>query len=176
MPFCLVKSIKELKIVSLFGVFTVFATIVVCSVISIIDWNSTADKGYTPLNIKEIPQTLSTLCFAFGGSVVFPTVEGNMKNPKKWNKILPMSLICLGVFYFMISSLGYFAYGKSVQSPIYNSLESYIIPKNIVVLMITIHILLSCPIFLCTFALDLEDYLNITVEKYGKKSSFSQIN
>jgi amino acid permease len=84
-----------------------------------------------------------------------------MKNPKNWNKVVAAGLTtCVGL-YFLTAVPGYYVYGNTVESPVYLSIP----PGNArtaSIIIITIHVLMACPILMTSFSLDLEKMFGIS--------------
>lgn len=57
------------------------------------------------------------------------------------------------------------------QSPIYNSIPDGV-PQIIAIVLMTLHVMLAAPLLLTSFALDVEEMLNITVERFGRVLEF----
>jgi amino acid permease len=94
-----------------------------------------------------------------------------MKTPRHWNRVVASGLSICAALYFIMAISGYLIYGDQVQSPIYNSIPAGV-AQTIAIVLITIHVLMASPILTTSFSLDLEDMLNITVERFGKVKEF----
>ncbi|KAJ1659829.1 hypothetical protein IWQ61_001139 [Dispira simplex] len=172
LPFAFVKSMKEVAILAIFGVVATVAMIVVVVVMSLIDIPNQLDNKHSVANWLQLPPAMGSICFAFGGNVVYPHVESSMKNPHSFNKVLLFSIITILGMYILTAVVGYQVYGETVKPLIYNS-----VPANpattIAILMLVAHVILAAPIMLTTFALEIEESYNITVERFGKAKEFT---
>jgi hypothetical protein len=91
---------------------------------------------------------------------VYAHVEAGMRDPKSWNKVLTAGLTCCVILYFLVAVPGYYVYGTTALSPIYDNLP----PggaKTASIIIITIHLILATPILMTSFALDCEKMLKI---------------
>ncbi|KAJ9071204.1 hypothetical protein DSO57_1039320 [Entomophthora muscae] len=83
-----------------------------------------------------------------------------MKHPRSWNRVMAMSIVFVTSMYIVTGVAGYLCYGENVKSPILDSL-----PKGIISLaayiLITLHVILAAPIYLCSFAIEQERRLGI---------------
>lgn len=83
-----------------------------------------------------------------------------MRRPKDWNKVCFTGLTFCVILYFLTAVPGYYVYGTSVKSPVYDSLPDGG-PKSASIIIITIHLILATPILLTSFAIDVEKMLKI---------------
>ncbi|KAJ9048366.1 hypothetical protein DSO57_1035746 [Entomophthora muscae] len=165
-PFSLLKSMKEVALLSVLGV---LATVVVVFVVVI--WGGINYDPSTVQNdtfvFENLPSALATIAFSYGGNVVYPHVEGSMRHPRSWNRVLTFAIMSITAMYIITGLCGYLYYGRGVSSPILESL-----PTGTATLIgyvaITAHVLLATPIYLCSFALEQENFLKID-RKYMSK-------
>ncbi|KAK9728362.1 hypothetical protein K7432_001152 [Basidiobolus ranarum] len=168
-PFVTFRNIKEVTILSFFGAFaTVFAIIVVV-VVSFMDLKNVdpATRNHTFVNWGQIPLSLGSIGFSFGGNVVFPHVEATMKNPKAWNKVMSLSVSTVSVLYLLIAICGYYVFGDGAKAPIFENLMPYNAATIVAVILITIHVLLAAPIFLLGFVNEVEHNFRIDQERFS---------
>lgn len=170
-PFILVKTLKEVGWMSAFGALATAVVVIIVLVVAGIDRVNHMDAHHDVVIWPMFPVALSTISFSFGGNVVYPHVEASMKNPRDFGKVVAAALTTCAALYFITALSGYLVYGDQVQSPVYNSIPEG--PARIVaVVVITLHVLLAAPILTTSFSLDLEEMLNITVERFGKVKEF----
>ncbi|KAL0576583.1 hypothetical protein ABG067_008911, partial [Albugo candida] len=132
---------------------------------AIIDKPNHPDAEHDIVIWDKFPVALATIAFSFGGNVTYPHVEASMKKPKQWPKVATFGLSTCAVLYFIVAISGYLVYGRSVVSPVYNSLPEGV-AQTLCLVVITINILISVPIFTTSFSLDIENMANITVERF----------
>lgn len=170
-PFILVKSMKEVAWMSALGAVATLVVVVIVLVVSCIDKNNIPPAHHDSVIWPQFPIALSTISFSFGGNAVYPHVEASMKKPKDWPKVVAAGLSTCAGLYFLSAVPGYLVYGDQVQSPVYNSISDGV-PKIIAIVVMTFHVLSASPILLTSFALDVEEMLNVTVERFGKVKEF----
>lgn len=96
---------------------------------------------------------------------MYPHVEQSMRNRRDWNKVITAGLTFCVLLYFLAAVPGYYVYGTASLSPIYESLsDTNKGPKYASIIIITIHLILTTPILLTSFALDVEKMLKINPE------------
>ncbi|KAJ9053527.1 hypothetical protein DSO57_1023372 [Entomophthora muscae] len=164
-PVCSMKTLREATILAVFGAFAT-VVVVLCVVIQGgIQYGSVDYEAPVTAAVKweGLPLALATLSFSYGGHVVYPHVEATMRNPQQWNRAMLFAVITITAMYLAVAVPGYLYYGETVQSPILDSLPpgagsitSYI--------LITIHVLLAAPIYLCSFCLEQERLLKVDTQ------------
>ncbi|KAK9729098.1 hypothetical protein K7432_000540 [Basidiobolus ranarum] len=166
-PYILLKTLKEVAVLSVIGVLTTLVLVFVAVIVSIIDLPNNLQQTHQTINITGFPIALASICFSFGGNVVYPHVEQVMAKPKSWNKVLTSAMLTIGILYLLVSVSGYYVYGNSTKSPIYDNLPSGP-ATTLAIIMITIHVLLACPIYLTSFATEIETIFRIDSTYYSK--------
>ncbi|CAO3617971.1 unnamed protein product [Mucor hiemalis] len=170
-PFILVKTMKEVAWMSAFGAVATLVVVFICLIMACIDQKNLKDIHHDAVIWDMFPIALSTISFSFGGNVVYPHVEASMKQPRDWPKVVGAGLSTCAGMYFITAISGYLIYGTSVKSPIYNSIPAGV-AQIIAIVVITLHVLMAAPILTTSFSLDIEEMLNVTVERYGKVKEF----
>jgi amino acid permease len=170
-PFILVKTMKEVAWTSALGAAATLIVVIIVLVIACIDQKSMPAAHHDAVIWNQFPIALSTISFSFGGNVVYPHVEASMKKPNHWPKVVAAALSSCAALYFLSAVPGYYVYGNQVQSPVYNSISDGV-PKIIAIVVMTVHVLTAAPILLTSFALDVEEMLGISVERFGRVKEF----
>ncbi|CDS07542.1 hypothetical protein LRAMOSA01491 [Lichtheimia ramosa] len=170
-PFVLVKSMKEMAWMSAFGAGATLVTVLIVLVVACIDKKSLPAVHHDNVIWDQFPIALSTISFSFGGNVIYPHVEKSMRRRQDWPKVAAAGLATCALMYFLTAIPGYYIYGDTVQSPIYNSIPDGV-PQIIAIVLMTLHVMLAAPLLLTSFALDVEEMLNITVERFGRVLEF----
>ncbi|KAF7730419.1 hypothetical protein EC973_002226 [Apophysomyces ossiformis] len=168
-PFIIVKSMKEVAWMSAFGAFATLATVLIVLVVACIHQSTGELQNIEHDSViwEMFPIALSTISFSFGGNVVYPHVEASMTKPKRWPLVVGAGLSTCALMYILIAVPGYYIYGRTVLSPIYDSIPRGV-PQLAAIVLMTIHVLMASPILLTSFSLDLEEMFNITVDRFGK--------
>ncbi|KAI9292821.1 hypothetical protein K502DRAFT_325628 [Neoconidiobolus thromboides FSU 785] len=161
-PSAVLKSLKEVAILAAFGAFCTLVVVFCVAIGGGIQYNSPDHPPpVTEVAIwRGIPLSLATIAFSYGGNVVYPHVEGSMRHPKSWNKVMMFAVGSITFMYLLIGITGYLYYGSDVKSPILDSLPqgaASVIAK----VLITLHVILAAPIYICSFSLEQENLLKI---------------
>ncbi|KAG1465475.1 hypothetical protein G6F56_004878 [Rhizopus delemar] len=170
-PFILVKSMKEVAWMSAMGALATVIVVIIVIVIACIDLQTIPQAHHDSVIWNKFPIALSTISFSFGGNAVYPHVEASMKKPQQWPRAIAAGLTTCAILYLITAVPGYYVYGDQAQSPIYNSISDGV-PKIIAIVVMTFHVMSATPILLTSFALDVEEMLNVTVERFGKIKEF----
>ncbi|CAG8781014.1 5264_t:CDS:2, partial [Dentiscutata erythropus] len=153
-----------------FGSVTTFFTVIAIVVLSFADLsnvvNSPDPPSYSIVVFTGLPIALASISFSFGGNCVFPHIEENMKNKKSWNIVVGLALATCAAMYAIIAFAGYYVYGDDTMSPVFLNLPKGLV-LTIATLFMTIHVLTTAPIYLTSFAIEVEQYLKITREFYS---------
>ncbi|KAH8549131.1 transmembrane amino acid transporter protein-domain-containing protein [Umbelopsis sp. PMI_123] len=167
-PFVFFRSMKEIGIFSAAGVVCTFICVVIVVAVSVNDHQTNPVPVHHDSVIwSQFPVALSSISFSYGGNPIYPAVEASMRRPKDWNKVVFAGLSTCMAFYFLCAVPGYYIYGDTVMSPIYESLPNSP-AKTAAAIIITIHVVLATPLLVTSLALDCERMLQITEEKRGK--------
>ncbi|KAI9495370.1 transmembrane amino acid transporter protein-domain-containing protein [Zychaea mexicana] len=166
-PFIIVKNMKEVAFMSAFGAAATLVTVLIVLIMACLDQKNWPDIHHDSVIWDKFPIALSTISFSFGGNAVYPHVEASMKKPKQWPWVAIAGLGTCAGMYFMTAVPGYYVYGNTVINPVYNSIPEGV-PRIIAIVLMTVHVLMAAPILTTSFALDIEDMLNVTVERFGK--------
>ncbi|CAG8753014.1 7385_t:CDS:2 [Cetraspora pellucida] len=170
LPFIFTKTLKEVVVLSVFGAVTTFFTVIAIVILSFADLSNVISTPNPPshniLVISELPVALASISFSFGGNSVFPHIEENMKNKQNWNTVVGLALATCAIMYALVAFAGYYVYGDNTMSPIFLNL-----PKAS--LFMTMHVLMTAPILLTSFAYDAEKHMKITSEYLSPWAEFA---
>jgi vesicular inhibitory amino acid transporter len=170
-PFILVKSMKEVAWMSAMGALATVVVVIIVLVVACIDLQTLPPAHHDSVIWNKFPIALSTISFSFGGNAVYPHVEASMKKPQHWPRAITAGLSTCAALYFLTAVPGYYVYGNLAKSPIYSSISDGV-PKIIAIVIMTFHVMSASPILMTSFALDVEEMLNVTVERFGKVKEF----
>ncbi|KAJ1978369.1 hypothetical protein H4R34_003227 [Dimargaris verticillata] len=171
LPFVLFKSMKEVTLLGLFGALTTVVMVVVVVVVGLIDMPNQVDVTHMVVDWGMVPAAMGSICFSFGGNVVYPHVESTMRRPQSWTKVLGMATVAILTMYLLVAIVGYQVYGDQVKSPIYDSLPTNA-ATTVAILMLAAHVILAAPMMLTTFALEIEENFHITTAYMSKSREF----
>ncbi|KAK4521350.1 ankyrin repeat-containing protein [Mucor velutinosus] len=164
-PFLFFRSMKEMTFLSVFGMLSTVVVILIVLGVAVKEAPDHVDSHHDGVIWNMFPIALSSISFSFGGNPVYPHVEQSMRNRRDWNKVITAGLTFCVLLYFLAAVPGYYVYGSGSLSPIYESLsDTNKGPKFASIIIITIHLILTTPILLTSFALDVEKMLKINPE------------
>ncbi|KAI0236703.1 hypothetical protein L0F63_002179 [Massospora cicadina] len=159
-PFAMLKTLKEVTLLGVFGAFTTLVSVLCVAIQGGFTYaNSTTSPIHQDFIAIGFPTAFATVAFSYGGTVVFPHVEGTMHNPKAWNRTLVLAIVAITSMYMLMAISGYLYYGQAVIAPVFKSMGKNI-GSALGMVLITIHVLLAAPIYLCSFSLEQERVLN----------------
>ncbi|PVU87310.1 hypothetical protein BB559_006101 [Furculomyces boomerangus] len=164
-PMILFKEIHESPLITFFGTFTTIFVIVIASSISILVWMK-PDFEYPPssaFKLSGLPISFSSICFAFGGNLLYPDIEKGMKTPQSFDKVLTYSSFVVTIFYAIMAFAGYLAFGDNVLSPVLLSFNPNFF-VNAAYLLITAHVLLTAPLLFISISGDMEKDMSSETE------------
>ncbi|KAL1916516.1 uncharacterized protein VTP21DRAFT_5707 [Calcarisporiella thermophila] len=159
-PFTIMKTMREVAFMSIFGALATFITVFIVVGVSLKHLPDLPPQPTKPYDAPQLPLTLATFAFSYGGNVTFPHIEESMRNKKAWPRVITLSILSVALIYFLCSVVGYYVYGDTVKSPVYLSNPDG--PAKVIsIIIITVHVLLAIPLFLTSFALQIEAIFNI---------------
>ena len=107
-----------------------------------------------------------TILFSFGGASTFPTIQTDMRKASKFPLSVLWAYIGVVSMYLPVSVLGFLAYGKDIKSNILDSVghnehDTAAVTLDIVLALITVHLLFSFVIVINPVSQQFEELLNI---------------
>ncbi|KAJ9058289.1 hypothetical protein DSO57_1013775 [Entomophthora muscae] len=177
-PLILLRTLKEVAWLSLLGALATLYVVIITVVVSLKDIprqlamrGAPLNSSWKVINWSDLPSSLATISFSFGGNIIYPHVECSMRHPKQWTKVLAAAMATIAAMYGLIGIVAYYVYGDTVQSPIMMSL-----PKEnealSAMIIITVHIVLVLPITLCSFSLEAESKLGLAASSFNALTKF----
>lgn len=118
------------------------------------------------LIIFFFPLAFGTILFSFGGASTFPTIQTDMKKCSKFPISVFWAYVGVVSMYLPVSILGFMAYGKDIKSNILESVEheghnTATVLLDIVLVLITLHLLFSFVIVINPVSQSFEEFFNI---------------
>ncbi|XP_022112040.1 amino acid transporter AVT1E-like [Acanthaster planci] len=107
------------------------------------------------------------ILFAFGGHAIFPTVQHDMKDTRKFHWTVLVAYIVVVAYYLPVSVGGYVVYGAQIEANLLKSLTPGTV-TTIVIVMIMLHLLMGVVIVINPFCQEIEEFLKIPL-KFGWK-------
>ncbi|ORX42680.1 hypothetical protein DM01DRAFT_1341003 [Hesseltinella vesiculosa] len=160
LPFLMARHMRDVTWMSLIGTLASVLLLLVVTVATFHDFPTEAH--HTISNPRQIPLAMSTFTFAYCGNVIYPHIEGSMKEPRHWPKVMLVATIIVALMYSLVGFSGYMVYGDGAQNPIFLNLSQ--VPAQMAAnLLVTIHVLLTSPLYLFVFTVRIESWLGLAM-------------
>ncbi|OMJ15181.1 Vesicular inhibitory amino acid transporter, partial [Smittium culicis] len=174
-PMLAFKELHESPSLSFFGTFTTVFVIIIVTVLSIIKFFE-KDFVLPPSNLfslKGFPISLSSICFAFGGNLLWPEVEEGMRDPKSFERVLTLSNGVVTLFYVTVALTAYLVFGDNVLSPVLLSFEpSFFLDASY--MLIALHVLLTAPMLLMSVSNEIEKDISTSDSENSESRFFTR--
>ncbi|OEJ88386.1 Vacuolar amino acid transporter 4 [Hanseniaspora osmophila] len=150
-PLSFIRNVSKLSLPSLFANFFTMGglLIVIFFVIKhlVIDLDMKPAEGiiYT-FNPNSWSLFIGTAIFAFEGIGLIIPVQDSMKHPEHFPKVLLLVILTACVLFILVATLGYLAYGSSIDTVILLNLPQSNIFVNMIQFFYSMAILLSTPL------------------------------
>ena len=124
----------------------------------------------TYFSCSVILVAFGTILFSFGGASTFPTIQTDMRKASRFPLSVFWAYIGVISMYLPVSVLGFLAYGKDISPNILDSVghndhNTSSITLDIVLALITVHLLFSFVIVLNPVSQQFEELLSIPQSK-----------
>lgn len=149
------------------------ATAVACLMICVcirLDFPADLKTVQQPIvNFESFFSAFGTILFSFGGASTFPTIQTDMKKSSRFPLSVFWAYIGVVSMYLPVTVLGFVAYGKDITSNILNSVgfnqhNTSAVLSDIVLTLITLHLLFSFVIVVNPVSQQFEELLSIPQE------------
>ncbi|RKP40088.1 transmembrane amino acid transporter protein-domain-containing protein [Dimargaris cristalligena] len=157
-PYVIMRTIQDAVIMSIFGAATTGLMVIVVVGLGIVDLPNHPTHAYQWVDVWGFPLALSSICFSFGGNVVWPQVEQGLRDPKAWPRVLTTATTIVCIMYLLVAIVGYAVYDSDTLSPVFLNLPQGL-PLAFANVMVTIHVLMTTPIMLTSVSSEFEDEL-----------------
>lgn len=158
-PAVTIKSMRESSWLGFFGMMSTVIVVFIILILALLDQQN-QPKANTRLIGTSFASSSAAIAFSFSGNTVYPEIMRSMKNPKKFNLSLGISMLIVTATYILTASVGYAVYGENVQSPILLSLPKGAITIIANILMI-LHVLMAYPVAFSAISIELESTFRI---------------
>ena len=145
-PCALLKNLQSVSTLSLWCTiihFAINAIIFAYCFIQIGDWYW--DRVTFSLDPSTFPVCLGIVVFSYTSQIFLPSLEGNMREPKKFDDMLDWSHIAAAICKFVFAYVGFLTFGDATQEVITNNLPTRGF-KALVNLTLVVKALLSYPL------------------------------
>lgn len=109
LPISYLKTMKEISVLAFFGSAASLIVAIITIVLTCISiaTNGVATTTYVASSWSNLALGFATVNFCFTGHPVFPTIENNMKNPKRFRFLIDFTFVLLIVLYLPMAILSY---------------------------------------------------------------------
>ncbi|KAI7869530.1 transmembrane amino acid transporter protein-domain-containing protein [Spinellus fusiger] len=169
-PSLLLKTIREITALTAMAALCTVLAVFVVLIQAPMDHNAHPNPvAYATDSViwTGFPSALATIAFSFGGNNTYPHVEHALAKPHHWKWAVISGLSTCTVLYFLTAIPGYYSYGRSTQSPIYNSLP-HGAGRTLSIIVMTIHVVFAMLIYTTSFSLEFEKFIKCDEERIGK--------
>lgn len=118
LPFMQIPTFRESSRVALVVVAVVVFNMCVFlyEVVLVQPWACEPGPIYPPPSTASVIRGLAGVAYAFGGHGLFPEQVREMEQPEKWRSVMRLSWVMVLPVYFIMSLLGYYAYGANARA------------------------------------------------------------
>uniref|UniRef100_A0A8R1TIX4 Aa_trans domain-containing protein n=1 Tax=Onchocerca volvulus TaxID=6282 RepID=A0A8R1TIX4_ONCVO len=124
-PVTLLRSPQDFWWAVVLAMLTTLFSVILILIGSWLDYGKCSSTAFDsrPIHYDAIIASLGTYMFGLGGHVVFPSVQHDMKFPKKFKRSAILAFTAVALIYLPVSLLGYAAYGNSLHDSVINSIQ-----------------------------------------------------
>lgn len=115
----------------------------------------------------DVFSAFGKILFCFGGMAVFPSIQVDMKNPKRFTKVVMISISTIVAMMIPVATLGYYYHAGAVKPNILEQVDESAILSLLANLLITSHLLFAFVIIQNPIAQRVEIPFNI--DQFGIK-------
>ncbi|KAL3096652.1 hypothetical protein niasHS_004381 [Heterodera schachtii] len=115
---------------------------------------------HPPFNSGSFFLSIGIFFFSFGGHSVFPTIQHDMRRPKKFTRSSFLAFAIVASMYVPISFFGYYVYGDSLHDSIISSIQTPPI-QQFANLFIALHCILTLTVVINPLNQEIEHLLDI---------------
>ena len=132
-PFNLLGSPKDFWGIALVATVTsVVTAIFMCTCLGMVHYNNVVQAHTPPLDIENVFASFGIIVFSFSGVGIFPTVQGDMKEPDKFPKVVVIGFTTLSVVYVSVALTAFFVLGNFIGEDLLTTLSSLSIYHKII--------------------------------------------
>ncbi|GMR35785.1 hypothetical protein PMAYCL1PPCAC_05980, partial [Pristionchus mayeri] len=116
---------------------------------------------FPPVETNKVIISIGTFLFAFSGHFVFPSIQHDMREPKKFSWSVSLGFLLVVLLYMPLSTISFWVYGASMESSVIYSVQCF---ANF---MIAVHCILTLVIVVNPVNQELEHFFRIA-HHFGK--------
>ncbi|MFH4980548.1 hypothetical protein AB6A40_007257 [Gnathostoma spinigerum] len=115
--------------------------------------------SYPPFSFESLILSLGTFMFGFGGHVVFPSIQHDMRNPQHFTKSSIVAFLIVTAMYASITILTYLTYGSTLTDSVITSIQTEWI-QSAANVFIAVHCILTLTIVINPLNQEVEHLFN----------------
>ncbi|CAG9534763.1 unnamed protein product [Cercopithifilaria johnstoni] len=126
-PVTLLRSPQDFWWAVVLAMLTTLVSIILILIGSWLDYGKCDNTVFDPkptIHFDGIIASLGTYMFGFGGHIIFPSVQHDMKYPKQFIRSAILAFAIVTAVYLPISILGYATYGNSLHDSVIDSIQT----------------------------------------------------
>ncbi|QLG70354.1 hypothetical protein HG535_0A02930 [Zygotorulaspora mrakii] len=149
-PLSFIRNVSKLSLPCLFANFFIMAGLVIVFVFSFAHLSDLdlrpAEGTIIGFNSNHWTVFIGTAIFAFEGIGLIIPVQDSMRNPEKFPLVLGLVIMTATVLFILIGTIGYMAYGSTIETVILLNLPQKNIFVNLIQFFYSLAIMLSTPL------------------------------
>ena len=175
LPFTLLGSPKEFWGIALVATVTsLISAVLVLACLGIVRAGHVVTPYYESATAANLFASFGTFLFGFSGIGIFPTVQSDMKEPRKFQNIVAAGFTLVGLIYIVVSLASYVILGSLIGEDMLTSLTKLSLYHDNVVyrVFVTIAQVLICGHVMSAYVLNInpvhqqfEGYIGIPLRK-----------
>ncbi|GMS82501.1 hypothetical protein PENTCL1PPCAC_30313, partial [Pristionchus entomophagus] len=121
---------------------------------------------FPPVETNKVIISIGTFLFAFSGHFVFPSIQHDMREPKKFSWSVSLGFLLVVMLYMPLSTISFWVYGNSMESSVIYSVQTYWL-QCFANFMIAVHCILTLVIVVNPVNQELEHFFKVA-HHFGK--------
>ena len=174
LPLCYLRTLGETGWIALLGTIACVAAVIVIIVETCLQISIEPEQTHNAGSFLDIIGAFASMCFAYGGHVIFPGIIRVMSKPKKFPIVTLISFGVVFVLYVPVAALGFSVFGNSAKGNILLNFSHDNVAIAVVCFALTAHVLLAYVIYMNPVFFAIERSLGL--EKRAPERKPSQVS
>ena len=148
LPLCYLKTMHEVGLIAICGVAACVLAVIIVIIEDFVATGVERSKVYNTGTFIGFLKAAATMCFAYGGHVIFPSVIRVMgSNARKFPQAVYWSYGIVMVMYIPIAAISFYSFGAATQDNILKNLGDSI-PAKITEAALAAHVVFAYVVFM----------------------------